>query len=148
MNSPVSTIWRESQTQQWKDPFKLQLMSSIKKLIIQLQQLPAGLLSQSALIAHARIDDSTLLGFWIAISTLTKKLVDYELLNRICEKWTDGQEAREEHPNKYQEWYNCHKANCKVIIWDRGWSQLYNQRLRSWCGVNLSRKEISSILPS
>ena len=55
------------------------------------------------------------LGFGSAISALTKKVLDYELLNRICEKcnrWSA--KRREEHPDEYQKWYDSHKANCKI----------------------------------
>ena len=55
------------------------------------------------------------LGFGSAISALTKKVLDYELLNRICEKcnrWSA--KRREEHPDEYRKWYDSHKANCKV----------------------------------
>ena len=55
------------------------------------------------------------LGFSSAISTISKKVLDYELLNRICEKcnrWPA--KRREEHIDEYQKWYDSHKDNCKV----------------------------------
>ena len=55
------------------------------------------------------------LGFGSAISAWTKKTLDYELLNRICEKcarWSS--KRREEHPDEYQKWFDSHKANCRI----------------------------------
>ena len=55
------------------------------------------------------------LGFGSAISAVSKKVLDYELLNRICEKcnrWSA--KLREESPDEYQKWYDSHKANCRV----------------------------------
>ena len=55
------------------------------------------------------------LGFGSAISALTKKIIDYELLNRICEKcarWSD--KRRDEHHGEYLKWFDSHKANCKI----------------------------------
>ena len=55
------------------------------------------------------------LGFGSTISAVSKKVLDYELLNRICEKcnrWSANR--REESPDEYQKWYDSHKANCRV----------------------------------
>ena len=52
------------------------------------------------------------LGFGSAISALTKKVLDYELLNHICElcnRWSA--KRRQEHPDEYQNWYDSHKAS-------------------------------------
>ena len=53
------------------------------------------------------------LGFGSAISATTKKVLDYKLLNRICEKcnrWSD--KRKEENPDAYKLWYESHKSNC------------------------------------
>ena len=55
------------------------------------------------------------LGFGSAISALTKKVLDYELLNRICEKcarWSD--KRRDEQHDEYLKWFDSHKANCRI----------------------------------
>ena len=55
------------------------------------------------------------LGFGSAISASTKKILDYELLNRICEKcvrWSA--ERRDKDPEVYQKWYDTHKDNCRI----------------------------------
>ena len=55
------------------------------------------------------------LGFGSAISASNKKILDYELLNRICEKcarW--AAERRDKDPEVYQKWYDTHKDNCRI----------------------------------
>ena len=55
------------------------------------------------------------LGFGSSISALTRKMLDYELLNRICEKCARWRaERRDENPEVYQKWYDSYKANCRV----------------------------------
>ena len=54
------------------------------------------------------------LGFGSAISANRKKILDYKLLNRICEKcirW--GEKRKEENPEIYKLWYESHKPNCQ-----------------------------------
>ena len=53
------------------------------------------------------------IGFGSAISATSKNVLDYVLLNRICEKcnrWNDTR--KEEHPEEYKLWFDSHKANC------------------------------------
>ena len=83
------------------------------------------------------------LGFGSAISALTKKILDYELLNRICEKcarWPA--ERRDEQPEVYQKWYDSHKDNCGV---NHKGANLWNRLLQSGYGVDLSRNANSTI---
>ena len=55
------------------------------------------------------------LGFGSAISASTKKVLDYALFNRICEKCSRWPATRrEEHPEEHQKWYDSHKANCRI----------------------------------
>ena len=55
------------------------------------------------------------LGFGSAISAWTKKILDYELLNRICEKCARWSAKRkDEHPDEYLKWFDSHKANCRI----------------------------------
>ena len=52
-------------------------------------------------------------GFGSAISVDTKRVPDYVLLNRICEKynrWSD--QRKQDNPEDYQQWYESHKSNC------------------------------------
>ena len=52
-------------------------------------------------------------GFGSAISGITKKVLDYALLNRICEKCNRWSKDRQnEHPDEYKNWYNTHKPHC------------------------------------
>ena len=54
------------------------------------------------------------LGFGSAISATTKKVVDYVLLNRICEKCNRFNEMRtQENPEEYKLWFDSHRPNCK-----------------------------------
>ena len=53
------------------------------------------------------------IGFGSAISATSKRVLDYVLLNRICEKcnrWND--KRKQENPEAYQQWYDCHKSKC------------------------------------
>ena len=53
------------------------------------------------------------IGFGSAISATSKKVLDYVVLNRICEKcnrWND--QRKQENPEAYQQWYETHKPNC------------------------------------
>ena len=53
------------------------------------------------------------MGFGSAISATTKKVLDYVLLNRTCEKcnrWSA--ERQNDTPEEYQKWYDTHKPNC------------------------------------
>ena len=53
------------------------------------------------------------IGFGSAISATSKKVLDYVVLNRICEKcnrWND--QRKQENPEAYQQWYEAHKPNC------------------------------------
>ena len=53
------------------------------------------------------------LGFGSAISATTKKVLDYVLFNRICEKcnrWST--ERQNKSPEVYQKWYESHKDSC------------------------------------
>ena len=53
------------------------------------------------------------IGFGAAISTSTKKVLDYEILSRICEKcsiWTE--EKQKDKPSEYEKWLERHKPNC------------------------------------
>ena len=53
------------------------------------------------------------LGFGSAIYVTSKKVLDYALLNRICEKcnrWSS--KHQQENPEAYQRWYESHKPNC------------------------------------
>ena len=53
------------------------------------------------------------LGFGSAISAATKKVLDYALLNRICEKCNRWSSKRQlDDPEAYQRWYESHKHNC------------------------------------
>ena len=53
------------------------------------------------------------LGFGSAISAKTKRILDYKLLNRICEKCNRWSDKRiEENRDSYQQWYESHKPNC------------------------------------
>ena len=55
------------------------------------------------------------LGFGSAISAWIKKILDYELLNRICERcarWSA--QRKDEHPDEYMKWFDSHKANCRI----------------------------------
>ena len=57
------------------------------------------------------------LGFGSAISAWTKKILDYELVNRICEKCARWSAKRkDEHPDEYLKWFDSHshKANCRI----------------------------------
>ena len=52
-------------------------------------------------------------GFGSAISTSTKKVLDYELLSRNCEKCaTWSQEKQEKNPSEYEKWFEDHKPIC------------------------------------
>ena len=78
-------------------------------------------------------------GFGSAISATTKKVLDYVLLNRICEKCNKWNDKRiERNPEVYKQWYESHKPNClknytgssqsmepaaAKIIWDRSISK-------------------------
>ena len=53
-------------------------------------------------------------GFGSAISATNKKVLDYVLFNRTCDKckrWTT--ERIEEHPEDHKKWYNTHEQHCK-----------------------------------
>ena len=53
------------------------------------------------------------IGFGAAISTSTNKVLDYEILSRICEKcsiWTE--EKQKDKPSEYEKWLERHKPNC------------------------------------
>ena len=53
------------------------------------------------------------IGFGSAISASSKRVLDYVLLNRICEKcnrWND--KRKQANPEAYQQWYDSHKSNC------------------------------------
>ena len=53
------------------------------------------------------------IGFGAAISTSSKKVLDYEILSRLCEKckiWTD--EKQKDKPSEYEKWLERHKPNC------------------------------------
>ena len=53
------------------------------------------------------------IGFGAAISTSTKKVLDYEILSRLCEKcsiWTE--EKQKDKPSEYEKWLERHKPNC------------------------------------
>ena len=53
------------------------------------------------------------LGFGSAISATRKKVLNYALLNRICEKCNRWNEKRkQENPEAYQRWYESHKSKC------------------------------------
>ena len=52
-------------------------------------------------------------GFGSAISATTKKVLDYVLFNRTCDKckqWTS--ERQQEHPEDYSKWYTTHEPHC------------------------------------
>ena len=52
-------------------------------------------------------------GFGSAISASTKKVLDYVLLNRTCEKCNRWSSQRQnEHPEEYRKWYNTHQLHC------------------------------------
>ena len=52
-------------------------------------------------------------GFGSAISANIKKVLDYVLLNRTCEKWNRWFTNRQnENPEEYKKWYNPHKPHC------------------------------------
>ena len=54
------------------------------------------------------------LGFGSAISATTKNVLDYVLLNRICEKCNRWNEKRiQENPDIYKLWFESHKQNCQ-----------------------------------
>ena len=54
------------------------------------------------------------IGFGSAISATTKKVLDYVLLNRICEKCNRWNEKRiQENPDVYKHWFDSHKPNCQ-----------------------------------
>ena len=53
------------------------------------------------------------IGFGAAISTSTKKVLDYEILSRLCEKcsiWTE--EKQKDKPSEYEKWLERHQPNC------------------------------------
>ena len=53
------------------------------------------------------------IGFGAAISTSSKKVLDYEILSRLCEKcsiWTE--EKQKDKPSEYEKWLERHKPNC------------------------------------
>ena len=53
------------------------------------------------------------IGFGAAISTSTNKVLDYEILSRLCEKcsiWTE--EKQKDKPSEYEKWLERHKPNC------------------------------------
>ena len=55
------------------------------------------------------------LGFGSAISALTKKVLDYDLLNRIWQKCARlSNKRRDEHHDEYLKWFDCHTANCRI----------------------------------
>ena len=53
------------------------------------------------------------IGFGAAISTSSKKVLDYEILSRLCEKcsiWTE--DKQKDKPSEYEKWLERHKPNC------------------------------------
>ena len=51
--------------------------------------------------------------FGSAISATSKRALDHVLLNRICEKcnrWND--KSKQENPEAYRQWCDCHKSKC------------------------------------
>ena len=53
------------------------------------------------------------MGFGAAISTSTNKILDYEILSRLCEKcsiWTE--EKKKDKPSEYEKYLERHKPNC------------------------------------
>ena len=55
------------------------------------------------------------IGFGAAISTSSKKVLDYEILSRLCEKcsiWTE--EKQKDKPSEYEKWLERHKPNCRT----------------------------------
>ena len=53
------------------------------------------------------------IGFGCVISAATRKVLDYVLLSRLCEKcdrWT--QERKDANPDQYKMWHENHKPNC------------------------------------
>ena len=53
------------------------------------------------------------MGFGAAISTSTNKVLDYEILSRLCEKcsiWTE--DKQKDKPSEYEKWLERHKPNC------------------------------------
>ena len=52
------------------------------------------------------------IGFGAVISTDTKKVLDYEILSRLCELCSIGNEDKQkEQPLEYQSWIERHKPN-------------------------------------
>ena len=76
------------------------------------------------------------LGFGSAISASNKKILDYELLNRICEKCARWPAQRRD---VYQKWYDTHKANCRINHTGS------SQSMEPAYGVDLSRNANSVI---
>ena len=53
--------------------------------------------------------------FGSVLSASTKKVLDYVLFNRICEKCNRWPATRKNvQPNEYHKWYDTHKDNCRV----------------------------------
>ena len=55
------------------------------------------------------------IGFGAAISPSTKKVLDDEILSRICDKcsiWTE--EKHKDRPSEYEKWLERHKPNCNI----------------------------------
>ena len=53
------------------------------------------------------------IGLGAAISTVTKKVLDYELLSRLCEKcsvWSE--EKKKDRASEYEKWFDRHEPKC------------------------------------
>ena len=67
------------------------------------------------------------IGFGAAISTVTKKVLDYELRSRLCEKcsiWLE--EKKNDRASRYEKWFHRHEPKCNRNY--KGSSKVWNQK--------------------
>ena len=85
------------------------------------------------------------IGFGAAISTSTKKVLDYEILSRLCEKCSIWKEEKQkDKPSEYDKWLERHKPNCNRNY--TGSSQAMKPELSRGRGVAVWRRTAWCIL--
>ena len=82
------------------------------------------------------------IGFGAAISTTTKKVLDYEILSRIYEKCSIWKEEKQkDKPSEYEKWLERHKPNCNINY--TGSSQAMEpEAAERICGRSLERNRL------
>ena len=85
------------------------------------------------------------IGFGAVISTYTKKVLDYEILSRLCELCSIWNEDKQkEQPLEYQSWIKRHKPNCNKNFTDSSQAMEPEAAERIW-SRSLERNLVYSV---